>query len=103
MRVRANSIFLHLNSFVRFALLLLAVFIVKNGAEHALYDDIQMVKSYLKFLASKGYWNTFLFIYGYSGPCAIRKVKQNWKHGPFYNDNDTDNDNDDDNNNCRFN
>ena len=46
--------------------------------------------------------HSYLF-YGYSGPCAIRKVKQNWKHGPFYNDNDTDNDNDDDNNNCRFN
>ena len=47
---------------------------------------------------------TYLF-YGYSGPSAKRKVKQNWKHGPFYNDNDTDNDNDndDDNNNCRFN
>ena len=46
--------------------------------------------------------HSYLF-YGYSSPCAIRKVKQNWKHGPFYNDNDTDNDNDDDNNNCRFN
>ena len=65
-------------------------------------DDIRMVKSYLKFIASKGY-NTFLFICLWELPTAIRKVKQNWKQGPFYNDNDTDNDNDNDNNNCRFN
>lgn len=44
--------------------------------------------------------HSYLF-YGYSGPSAIRKVKQNWKHGQFYNDNDTDNDNDE--NSCRFN
>ena len=35
-QIRANLIFLHLNSFVLSALLLFAVFIVKNGAEHTL-------------------------------------------------------------------
>ena len=83
MRVRANSIFLHLNSFVRFALLLLAVFIVKNGAEHALYDDIQMVKSYLKFLASKGYWNTFLFILWVFRPLCYKKSKTKLETWPI--------------------
>ena len=46
-------------------------------------DDIRMVKSYLKFIASKGY-NTFLFICLWVLPTAIKKkVKQNWKHGRF--------------------
>ena len=84
------------------ALLLFAVFIVKNGAEHALCRRHTNGYCHISnFLHRKV--TIFLFICSWVLPTAIRKVKQNWKHGLFYNDNDTDNDNDDDNNNCRFN